>query len=70
MIRLNPDQRTVFLVGVVNSQIASTSSALVQQPQIGKGSRERGRDISNRTKSDVREQIVDDRNEKEGVRRQ
>ena len=38
MIRLDPHQRSIFLVSLINSPVASTASTLIEKPQVTEGS--------------------------------
>lgn len=45
VIRLNPDQRSVLLMCLINNQISTTSTGLIEQPEIGELGKEWTRNI-------------------------
>lgn len=57
VIRLDANQGSIFFMGVVNSQVSSSSSALIHQPKIGKCGKSGPGNITKCAGTNIRKQI-------------
>ena len=58
MIRLYADQRAILLMRLINSEVTTSTTALVEEPEIAEGSERRARNIANRMVAKVGQEIV------------
>jgi hypothetical protein len=70
MVRLNANNLAVFLMGSIDSEVATPTTGLVHQPEIGKRGREGRGYPSNGIGAEIWEEVVEDRNEEEGPGRE
>lgn len=69
MVRLDPDHLSILLVCIVDRQVALSTTGLEEKPEIGEGSREWCGDVLDLPVADVWQDIVEHREEEDGVRR-
>lgn len=70
MIRLDPDNLAVLLVGSIDSEIASSPTGLIHEPEVAEGGGEGRRDASDGICAEVGQEVIEDGEEEESPGRE